>query len=208
MKSPSSANSHSSTATSPAATSANTSIGLQVSRQRQNRQHGPFGGRILAQRQPCGHRPAEHKACGHIAVAGHVGGGQVNGVVVVREEERHAPQHSGHRHGHAPPAARDSSHNSGKNGKIQNVITDINFPICIIAEKLEEIREQGQAGVLGRSPRCAQFGGRVQVVVDLGDLDGGGPKAQLVKIRRPSAGAQKVDGKRQRHAPRTTHCPV
>ena len=49
-------------------------IGLQVGRQRQNRQHGPFGGRILAQRQPCGHRPAEHKARGHITVAGHVGG--------------------------------------------------------------------------------------------------------------------------------------
>ena len=49
-------------------------IGLDVGRQRQNRQHGPFGGRILAQRQPCGHRPAEHKARGHIAVAGHVGG--------------------------------------------------------------------------------------------------------------------------------------
>ena len=49
-------------------------IGLDVGRQRQNRQHGPFGGRILAQRQPCGHRPAEHKARGHITVAGHVGG--------------------------------------------------------------------------------------------------------------------------------------
>ena len=125
----------------------------------------------------------------------------MNGVVVVCEEERHAPQHSGHRHGNAPPAARDGTNNSGKNGKIQNVITDINFPICIIAEKLEEIRQQRQAGVLGRSPRCAQFGGRVQVVIDLGDLDSGGPKAQLVKIGGYRLAHKKVDGKRQRHAP-------
>ena len=33
---------------------------------------------------------------------------------------------------------RLKAHNSGKNGKIQNVITDINFPICISAKKLEE----------------------------------------------------------------------
>ena len=176
-------------------------IGLDVGRQRQNRQHRPLGGVFLAQRQPRGHGPAEHKARGHIAVAGHVGGGQVDGVVVVREEERHAPQRGGHRHGHTPFLAGDSPDNGGKYRKIQNVITDVNFPICIIAQKLEEIRQQRQAGVLGRGPGGAQFCRGVQVVVDLRDFDRGGPKAQLVKISGHRLAHKKVDGERQRHAP-------
>ena len=122
-------------------------------------------------------------------------------MVVVREEERHAPQRGGHRHGHTPFAARDSPDNGGKYRKIQNVITDVNFPICIIAQKLEEIRQQRQAGVLGRGPGGAQFCRGVQVVVDLRDFDRGGPKAQLVKISGHRLAHKKVDGERQRHAP-------
>ena len=122
-------------------------------------------------------------------------------MVVVREKERHAPQHGGHRYGHAPFYAGDSPHNGGKDGKIQNVITDVNFPICITAEKLEEIRQQRQAGVLGRSPGRAQLGGGVQAVVDLRDLDRRRPQAQLVKVRRHRLPHKKVDRERQRHAP-------
>ena len=122
-------------------------------------------------------------------------------MVVVGKEEGHAPQHRGHRHSGLPAAAGQRAEHGGKDGKIQNVISDINFPICIIPKKLEEISQQRQAWVLGGRPRRAQLRRGVEVIVDLGDFDRRGPEAQLVKIRRHRLAYKEVHRQRQRRTP-------
>lgn len=131
-------------------------VGLDVGRQRQYRQYGPLGAAGFAQRQPQRHSAAQCKARGHIAIGGHISGIQIDRMVIHRQKPGGKPADCCQRHRNAVLAEVQPAQHHGKHGGGQHIIRHIDLPVCIMAQKLEEVGEQRQAGVLGSGARGFQ----------------------------------------------------
>ena len=176
-------------------------VGLDVGRQRQYRQYGPLGAAGFAQRQPQRHSAAQCKARGHIAIGGHISGIQIDRMVIHRQKPRGKPADCCQRHRNAVLAEIQPAQHRGKHGGGQHIIRHIDLPVCIMAQKLEEVGEQRQAGVLGLGPGGSKGSQGIQAVIRLGHLYGGSPQAEFIILGCQRLADEKVHRKCQRHAP-------